>query len=234
MEKRERKLIGKYFLKGKIVLKTGLHIGSSRDVMNIGGVDSPVVRDPLTMRPYIPGSSLKGKLRSLSELALGKKLIEVKGGSNKIRRHECLTYDDAKNCEICRLFGASKGDNFPSRFIVRDAHLSEESAKVLSNTDTDAKFTELKSENSIDRITSGANPRTFERVPAGAEFDFEIIYNIEDEDQKDDDIKNLKGFFRLLEDDYLGGGGSRGSGKVKIEIEEEYEKRAEDYIEVQS
>ncbi|MHA1269861.1 MAG: type III-A CRISPR-associated RAMP protein Csm3 [Candidatus Helarchaeota archaeon] len=212
-----RKFFGKIIITGKIKLMTGLHIGSSREVTSIGGVDTPVVRNPLTMEPIIPGSSFKGKLRCLGELFEGKDLLIIKKGTPEIRRHECLTREDASNCKICRNFGMSKNENYQSRFIFRDIKLTPESKDILEKMESDLYLTELKHENSIDRITASADPRQFERVPAGAEFDFEIIYNIENTQDKDDDIEFLLKLFKILENDYLGGSGSRGYGKIKFE-----------------
>ncbi|MHA1897566.1 MAG: type III-A CRISPR-associated RAMP protein Csm3 [Promethearchaeota archaeon] len=229
-KKTNRNLLGKVFFRGRIILKTGLHIGSSRDVISIGGVDNPIIRDPITNEPIIPGSSLKGKLRSLAELSLGLDLIQVKGGSQPIRRHECNSREEGLKCKVCRLFGMSRTNAIiPSRLIVRDAFLTPESKKKLEEMETELYLSELKHENSIDRITSHADPRSIERVPAGAEFNFEIIYNIENNKDEQDDIENIKKFLELLKDDYLGGGGSRGSGKVDIKIESETKKTIQQY-----
>ncbi|MHA1439955.1 MAG: type III-A CRISPR-associated RAMP protein Csm3 [Promethearchaeota archaeon] len=230
----KRTLLGKILIYGTLEVLTGLHIGASKDVINIGTVDSPVIRDPITKKPIIPGSSLKGKLRALAELSLmnGNFNREAKEG---IKRHECNDWKDAIKCKICRLFGSTGkngGLNHPGRLIVRDLCLTEESFNELEKLESDLYLTELKFENSIDRITSAASLRQFERIPAGSKFNLELIYNIEDENQKNEDIDNLKGFIELLEDDYLGGSGTRGYGKVKIEIEKEHEKKIEDYISI--
>jgi CRISPR-associated protein Csm3 len=220
-------LLGKILIRQEMELKTGLHIGAAKETMKIGGIDSPVVRDPITDFPYIPGSSLKGKMRSLWERAnFDKKFkwINTKGEETEesieyniteaeIRRHECEDENKAKYCPICRIFGSAKG-NFPSRIIVRDSHLTN--YEDLKNIDTGLKYTEWKFENVIDRITAQANPRQIERVPAGSKFDFEIIYNIEDKEQVEEDLVNIKKCMELLEDDYLGGQGSRGYGKVEF------------------
>jgi len=188
------------------------------------------VRDPVTREPYIPGSSLKGKLRALLEKALLSsesnlmKKRNIGTDKNPIKIHVCDSKAEALNCKLCRIFGATAGrnegnDNFPSRLIVRDLYLTEESVDELSNIDTGLQYTEWKFENAIDRVTSAANPRQIERVPRGAKFNLEIIYNVEDPDQIKDDLKNLKLAFDLLELDALGGHGSRGYGKVSITID---------------
>ncbi|ANQ54513.1 CRISPR-associated protein Csm3 [Thermosipho affectus] len=221
----ERKLLGKFIIKGTIKVLTGLHIGGKDLGISIGGMDNPIVRNPINGEPYVPGSSLKGKMRALMERALNKKL-ELVERKNKIRRHECKDPD----CKICRVYGASKEENIPSRLIVRDAFLTEESIKKLENMETDTRYAEWKTENSLDRITCAAVPRPIERVPAGAEFGFELIYTNENEKHCIEDLNLIKQALELVEDDYLGGGGSRGNGKVKFEIKEIIYKPVEYYI----
>lgn len=211
----ERRLYGKLQIKGLIKALTGLHIGGSKETLEIGGIDSPVIKHPLTDEPFIPGSSLKGKVRSLLELN-----FEARGvcriAPTRERRdlpmymHVCKSWEQASKCPVCRIFGASGDSNFPARIRVRDSHLTPLWSKNLVGN------FEYKVENAIDRITSAADPRTIERVPAGAEFEFEIIYNVENLDDLKDDIINLLTGLELLEDDYLGGYGSRGSGKVQF------------------
>ncbi|MDI1471300.1 MAG: type III-A CRISPR-associated RAMP protein Csm3 [Thermodesulfovibrio sp.] len=227
----DKNLIGKIKITGKIICKTGLHIGASKENVEIGTIDSPVVRDPITREPYIPGSSIKGKMRSLLEKALAIQLGIL--GSNNRRNigtknnpvyiHVCDDAEKAIKCPICRLFGSTGkdgGKNFPARLIVRDANLTKESIEKLNNIDTGLQYTEWKFENAIDRVTSSANPRQLERVPRGAEFEFEIIYNVEDEETLQEDIDNLSLAIELLKLDALGGHGSRGYGKVEINFEE--------------
>ncbi|MHA1284853.1 MAG: type III-A CRISPR-associated RAMP protein Csm3 [Promethearchaeota archaeon] len=229
-----RILYGKIILKGILEVITGLHIGTSNEDINIGTIDSLVIRDPITNQPIIPGSSLKGKLRTLAELSLKKK-FNRSFDKGRIKRHECDKWEDAIECKVCRLFGSTGKDghsNHPGRLIIRDLRLIDESIKELEKLDLDLYLTEVKFENSIDRITSAAVPRQFERVPAGSKFKLEIVYNVENNDQKNEDISNLKGFIELLEDDYLGGSGTRGYGKVKISITKEIEKNIEDYINI--
>ncbi len=249
----DRHFYGKVVIWGRIKALTGLHIGSQRDISEIGGIDNPVIKDPITGLPYIPGSSLKGKLRSLFEVFTNSKLDEWKekyealkdysSGSCREEGREncgkffnkkmkngwiavCPDYSSAINCPVCRLFGASgKESNFPSRLIVRDAFLTKDwEDRWRAGEDV----TEAKIEVGIDRVTSQANPRTNERVVAGAEFEFEMIYNVEDLNQWEDDIKNLLTAMALLEDSYLGGSGSRGYGKVRF-LFEAFEFRSADY-----
>ena len=194
------RLVKKIIYTGKIVLKTGLHIGGTNAALNIGGPDKFVVRNPINNIPYIPGSSLKGKLRSL---------IEIKNG--------CSEVSTDPNSESGKLFGVAGGnDNTrPSRLIVRDAELDTESKPGMFEN-TDLPYAESKTEVNIDRVTSEAKPRTFERIPAGAEFKLSMVLNIfEGEDEKELEGILFKAI-EMLQDDYLGGQGSRGYGHVEI------------------
>ena len=110
-----------------------------------------------------------------------------------------------------------KGRNAPARLIVRDCHLLQESIEALKKIDTGLYMTEWKFENGMDRITAAANPRQLERVPKGAKFHFEIVYTVENAEQAGTDLRNLLRAVLVLEDDALGGHGSRGYGKVKFQ-----------------
>jgi len=214
-EERRKPLQGKVILSGIVHCVTGLHIGASKDNLDIGGLDAPVLRDPITREPYIPGSSLKGKLRSLFERRQGVTYNRCSGQG--VYRHECV--DPA--CRVCRLFGAAggrEGDNMPARLLVRDSLLTANSRERLSSLDTGLQYTEWKFENALDRITAAANPRQLERVPAGAEFTFELVYNVEaaNATETHEDLVNLLETLSLLEDDFLGGHGSRGYGKIQF------------------
>ncbi|MCZ7381070.1 MAG: type III-A CRISPR-associated RAMP protein Csm3 [Candidatus Methanoperedens sp.] len=222
-------LLGKVIIKGEMELKTGMHVGASKETMKIGGIDSPVVRDPTTDFPYIPGSSLKGKMRSLWERANAKDKRFFNVDNDGINRHECKLVEpenedktkyqfkkieEIEMCPVCRIFGSAKG-NFPSRIIVRDLHLTKKSEEDLKKIDTGLKYTEWKFENVIDRITAQASPRQIERVPAGSVFKLEIIYNMENKENAESDLRNIEKCLELLKDDYLGGQGSRGYGKIE-------------------
>lgn len=196
------KLVKKIIYTGTITLKTGLHIGGTNAALNIGGPDKFVVRNPINNIPYIPGSSLKGKMRSLVEIANGE-TNEGKPTNNP-------------NHKAGKLFGIS-GDNEkskPSRLIVRDAELD---IHACDFSNTDLPYTESKTEVAIDRVTAKANPRTFERVPAGAKFKLNMVLNIFEGENEAELKETLKQAIRLLEDDYLGGHGSRGYGQVKFD-----------------
>lgn len=191
-------MFAKIEIKGKIRLETGMHIGGSTQFAAIGAIDSPVVRDTYTDLPMIPGSSLKGKIRTLLAKKYNEKLVEPDDDVLKIKR----------------LFGSSKkGDIKSSRLIFSDSILSND--KELKEIGVSS--TEIKTENAINRITAVANPRQIERTVRGSEFDFSIIYNAEKEDEIKEDIELLKEGLKFLEYDYLGGNGSRGYGRVKIE-----------------
>ncbi len=228
MTELNKNILGKILIKGTLECLTGIHVGASKENMEIGAIDSPVVRDPLTREPYIPGSSLKGKMRALLEKALTDELgivgeknrRNIGTDKNPILIHVCEDAQDAVNCQICRIFGSTgRGEgkrNFPARLIVRDLRLTPDSRDRLSDIDTGLQYTEWKFENAIDRVTSAANPRQIERVPKGAEFEFELIYTVEDPSHLQDDLNNLRLAIELLKLDALGGHGSRGYGKVDI------------------
>lgn len=205
------KLKKKIIYRGKIILLTGLHIGGTNAALNIGGPDKFVVRNPINNIPYIPGSSLKGKMRALVEI--------VKG---------CVSSDGKASNDpdsiSGKLFGVATGkdNNRPSRLIVRDAELDVSDNEKFANTDL--PYTESKTEVAIDRITAKANPRTFERVPAGAEFKLNMVLNIFEGEDENELKSTLKLALDLLQDDYLGGHGSRGYGQVQVEMKEPEEK----------
>jgi len=224
----ELKLIGKLLLEGELRCETGLHIGAGKGSLEIGGADNPVVKDAFG-RPYIPGSSLRGKLRSLLEQATGlavpTELVYLsKRRGQEVRIHQSDRPDD----EICLLFGRSPGRQekvagepvegaaaTPARLTVYDAPLDPDSITPPMRENLDDELTEVKSENSIDRITSQANPRTLERVPAGARFRVRFLVDVLCEEDKTL-LALLAQGLRLLEDDALGGGGSRGSGRIRF------------------
>ena len=221
-------LIGKLLLDGEMVCETGLHIGAGKGSLDIGGADNPVVKDAFG-RPYVPGSSLRGKLRSLLEHATGVVspdalvyLSRRKG--QEVRIHQ----SDEPGDEVCLLFGRNPGkmdrvhgeghetaSATPARLTVYDAPLDLDSITAQMRENLDDELTEVKGENAIDRITAQANPRTLERVPAGARFKVRLVLDILCEEDKEL-IGRLGEALLLLEDDSLGGGGSRGSGRVRF------------------
>jgi CRISPR-associated protein Csm3 len=238
-------LYGRVFIQGNIKAVTGLHIGGAAGALEIGGVDSPVIRDPLSNRPYIPGSSLRGKMRSLTEKMAGAELTfyisRVKG--REVRVHVCETAKDNNGeplspekqpyttCPVCPVFGVT-GDEYsdaPTRLIVRDVFLGDESAKALEEAQTDLPYSEIKWEATIDRVTSAAVPRQIERVPAKAVFEgFEMVYSIYSA-QDVERLMTVTEAMQLLEDDYLGGLGSRGGGKIAFEEVQICARNRDDY-----
>lgn len=218
------KLIAIKELKGTITLKSGLHIGSGNMEMHIGGTDSPVIKHPHTLEPYIPGSSLKGKVRSLLEMESG--LMIKTGGdvlSPKILKDNDLTPEQKEACEaILKIFGSSgaeTGEDYnlgPTRVSFADCYLNEEWKKNARVNRW--QLTEVKSENKIDRIRGTAeHPRFIERVPEGTEFDFRLTFKVLDEGDEELFDKWLLRGLKLLELDALGGSGSRGYGRIKFE-----------------
>ena len=197
-------LKGKVILEGIIELETGMHIGGTKETLKIGGTDNPVIRDAFG-RILIPGSSLKGKIRALLERKDGK---YKEDGRGNYLPHDC------GECEICKIFGPHDSKNIkePVRVIVRDAYLQPEENKK------DYDYLEIKVENTIDRLkrtTIKGGIRNMERVVAGSKFKFEVVFNIYKESDKELIKKFIEGM-KLLEDDYLGGSGSRGYGKIKF------------------
>lgn len=218
------KLIKIKKLEGTITLKSGLHIGSGNMEMHIGGTDSPVIKHPHTLDPYIPGSSLKGKVRSLLEMESG---LMIHTGGDVVSSKTLAaakTEPEKKACEaILKIFGSSGADKDdetgfgPTRVSFSDCYLDDK-------WNDDAKknrwqLTEVKSENSINRIQgTAANPRFIERVTEGTKFKFLVTFKVLDEG--DEQLFNdylLKGL-KLLEMDALGGSGSRGYGRIKFDF----------------
>lgn len=212
------KLVKKIIYTGLITLKTGLHIGGTNTSLNIGGPDNFVVRNPIDNIPYIPGSSLKGKMRALVEILHG----ETNAGEPT----------SSINTKAGALFGVSADSKgHPSRLIVRDSVMLTDLDKdeelnmyglsrieIPDFSHTDLRYTESKTETVINRITAESNPRTFERVPAGAIFKLNMVLNIFEGENEESLEATLNQAIKLLEDDYLGGHGSRGYGQVAFKI----------------
>ena len=184
---------------GKLEVVTGMHIGGSSAFAAIGAVDSPVIKDSRENLPMIPGSSLKGKMRTL----LAKEYNETVAAK-----------PDEDNERIVRLFGSAKKGNIKrSRIQIADM--------VMANADEfrqrgNQSITEIKFENTINRLTAVANPRQIERVIRGSEFALDMIYEVEEESEIVEDLSMLAEGMKLLQYDYLGGHGSRGYGKVRF------------------
>lgn len=201
-------------ISGELKCETGLHIGGAAESIEIGGVDNIVIRDA-TGLPFIPGSSLKGKMRTLLELSdptASRNIVEKNGEPCKCGK-----------CIPCKIFGVSASEEMeggmqpgPTRLIVRDAFPTKDTEKMWEDSKEVVAGAEVKWENTINRITSAANPRQMERVPKGSVFDFEMIFSIYD----DEDYNNFRAVFQALkslEDNYLGGSGTRGYGRIKFD-----------------
>ena len=194
-------MYAKIQITGIIKVVTGMHIGGSSAFAAIGAVDSPVIKDARENIPMIPGSSLKGKMRTL----LAKEFNE-----------NMAAKPDDDNEKLTRLFGtAKKGIVKRSRIQIADM--------IMTNTEEFRQrgvqsLTEIKFENTINRITAVANPRQIERVIRGSEFELDMVYEVWEQENPEiiEDMKTLAEGMKLLEYDYLGGNGSRGYGKIKF------------------
>jgi CRISPR-associated protein Csm3 len=241
-EKGHRILLGKVFVKGNIILRTGLHIGGSQESIQIGGLDLPVIKDSANNLPYIPGSSLKGKLRSTLE-KFGERVKDGKKEKlsfnrnigtyrNKVFIHCCDDVRYAVSCDVCRVFGSSgddrsmpkgeKAENLPSLLLVRDALLDESLIGVSS------LFTEVKVETGLDRANMSANPRRVERVLPDNKFNYEMVYSVETlglteksiplfpEGNLKKDLGNILTCMEIIQSEGIGGYTSRGYGKIEF------------------
>jgi len=225
---------GKYLITGRLICKSGLHIGGSTEGFEIGGVDNPVIKDPLSDQPYVPGSSLKGKLRHLLEWSLGPNANTGKPHhfTEETRRDRTeFKPCSCGKCAACQIFGVAtdkpetRSEAGPTRLTVRDAFLTRDedprnpksfySQQELTQLLGEDLYTEIKTENTLDRVTSEANPRPMERVPAGAAFDVEMIFDVYDANDKNL-LRSLFTAMHLLENSSLGGSGSRGHGQVSF------------------
>lgn len=201
-----KQLVKKIKIETIAELLTGLHVGGSKDNVEIGGIDTPVIKlASKGGQPYIPGSSLKGKMRCLLEQVAGSTKV---GGDSKVNNLFGFASTDKRAEQATR----------PSKIIVRDAMLTPESVEELGKCDSlDMPFTENKYENVIDRVKGVAeHPRQIERVPAGAKFNVEMVLNVWDDDDENALKELLQKGINLLESDYLGGSGSRGYGQIRF------------------
>ncbi len=238
------RLAGKVVVCGELKVLTGLRVGAAASALEIGGVDNPVVRDPATREPYVPGSSFKGKLRSLLTRAHGLELRRL----GRVRLHWCDAAEQYRTCMVCPTFGqfpsGPGGGDYsafvtPTRVTVRDARLRPyleveeiiargqgKQARRISwdDVDMDLPYSEVKVEVALDVVTAASNPRQMERVPPGAIFDTELLFSVYradasgiDPEMEQKRLREVVTAMRLLEDDYLGSSGTRGYGKVKFQ-----------------
>ncbi|MCP1309506.1 type III-A CRISPR-associated RAMP protein Csm3 [Paenibacillus tyrfis] len=191
-------------IRGVIHCLSGLRIGGAKEQLEIGGVENNIIRHPLTKQPYIPGSSLKGKMRSL---------LEYKHSPNT--KDPC----DCGSCNVCEYFGSFGLTKAPTRVLVRDAALTKNSQEILQEAlfESGIHFAEIKMENAIERNTGRArSPRPIERVPAGTEFNFEISLRKFDFDDEQALVDFVLEGMKLLQQDYLGSSGGRGYGQIEF------------------
>ena len=215
-----------YILKVSFELLSGLFIGGNNGGFDIGGIDNDVIRNPLTNEPYIPGSSIKGKLKALLKYTTKETKIKKITTVDK----DIVFTDDT----ITNIFGGLEDDTDDvkiSRAIFRDFKLTKDSKKELEDILGVGRFTEIKAENSINAISGIAkSPRFIERVPAGAIFEGEIVLNIFEGDDESKMKDTIKKALRLLEMNYLGGNGTRGYGRVKVKLKKIEKVNIEDEI----
>ncbi len=202
-------------INGQIELLSGLHIGGGDDTMKIGGIDNSVIKNVNSGDPYIPGSSLKGKMRSLLEWHY--RLVNLPNADGKpfsSKLIDMVPADNRKSAEnLLKLFGdAAETNQYGiTRISVGDSPLSSESK------DNEMVLSEAKYENVIDRQKGTAqHPRQTERVPAGVRFDFDIRVKVLEDDEEVGLLEMVALGIELVEQDYLGGSGSRGYGRVKF------------------
>lgn len=240
MNKTTPTLRGKVVVSAEMLALTGLRVGAAASGLDIGGVDQPVLRDPVTDQPYVPGSTLKGKLRSLLTKAHGLPLQELVQRPVQVWLHWCTEEAEYRRCLVCPTFGqfpsGPRGARYdfvtPTRLIARDARLGPEllvmeeggTRKSWSQVDLDLPYSEVKVEVALDVITAASNPRQMERVPAGAIFGTEFLFSVYgadgrgiDQEMEKNRLREVIAGMRLLEDDYLGSSGTRGYGKVKFQ-----------------
>ena len=236
------KFENKTIIKGTLTAIDPIHIGAaSKESLNPVEIDSAVLKDS-NGNPVIPGSSLKGVVRSRFEEVLrasgmrvcdihnendpdcaSKRFIRETKGSNASLLEQAQSYYK-KSCEACRLFG---GRQFAGKLHFKDCSYIGE---------TPCKF-EKRDGVGIDRITGAAKQGVkydFEIIPKGTKFDFELI--AENLDEKQQKYLNLiidwlcgKG---ITDTDYLAVGGktTRGLGRIRLDILENTSKTAADYI----
>ncbi len=248
------KLIGKFIISGTIRTLTGLHIGGSKNTKRIGDIDNNIIKSAKGI-PYIPGSSLKGKMRSMLTKQVGSVAIsaddlqrDIEGVDKKIKEEkkkdkqnsdkintlekyikllenklkEGKTDDNENFKYLYEIFGSPGNEDSieRTRLLIRDACLDTEAFEEKFGDKKeylDFKYSQSKFENVINRVSGTAlHPRQLERVPAGAEFDFKMVYDVYNDEKAEDHLKRISNAMELLEDDYVGGSGSRGYGEIEF------------------
>ena len=196
--------IEQFAINAKLNLLSGTRVGGSDDLLGIGTVDLTCIKNPVTRQPYLPGSSLKGRMRSELEKQLGQF-----GGRDGNQPCGC------GQCMVCRVFGPHFNPRHnlgPTRLIVRDALL-------VSGGEI-----ETKTENIIDRkLGTALHPRQVERVVPDSVFDFQVIINVLGLDQNCSYEGKSGGLalytivrrgMQLLENSGIGSGVGKGYGRL--------------------
>jgi CRISPR-associated protein Csm3 len=209
-------LLKHFQVTGIVTNRTNLRVGGSDPGIDIGGIDNPVIRDPVSRVPYIPGSSIKGKLRSILEYRYGK-VQQVDRGA---RPCGCGT----EGCPVCTLFGPHFNAQHrlgPSRLLLRDAFMLPESVERLGRVAGEGSlYTAVKTETMIDRSTGMAargSLRNQEVVPAGSKFALAMSVRVFEGDDQDQLAGWIREALDTLPNESLGGSGSRGYGWVEVE-----------------
>ena len=193
---------------GVLTIKSGLSIGGSKEGLGVDTKDNPIIRNPLSNKPYIPGSSIKGKMRSLFE-----QYGLAKGGSFPCK---C----GRKECVVCTLFGAHmnvKGESGTPRLMFRDSMLAPEFEDLF-----DEEIVEIKTETMIDRNTGTAatgSLRTKERIAAGVKFNYSIDILVFENDNENKLVEYVKQGLKFIELTGLGSKISAGYGQIDFDIE---------------
>lgn len=218
----------KYIVKGIMINITPIHIGIGESDFDPLQTDNTVIRDNNGM-PYIPGSSLKGVLRSFIEILINSNISEDYEAcfivnkpcldDEKIKAIKNQYKDDDKKiakaiydgmCDVCKLFG---GNHFASKIKIRDS-------KIID----DKFYIDRRDGVVIDRETGTSldgRKYDFEQVAAGTRFDFFMSADNLEEKQKE--------LFKIIinglknEDIYVGGKTSVGLGNIKLTDVEVYE-----------
>jgi CRISPR-associated protein Csm3 len=246
-------MLEKVFLRGTMTALTGLRVGGSEQGLDAAGLEHLVARHALLDEPYVPGSSLRGKLRCSLERLQG--IAGPPAGD-----HVVFGPADDPAHPLVQLFGAAgkDGAGLPSRVLVRDALLTADTRRRLARLRGVLPMTETKAEVCLDRVSAAASPRTVERLPAGAELRFDLVLEVRAAPEaspeglpaglsraleaqrasrteangwgRDEDLRWLVTGLALLQDDALGGHGSRGYGRVKIRLDPLALRTRDDYL----
>ena len=201
-------------IEGTMTAVEGIHIGGNNEGTKIGGCDNPVIRNPLTGKPYIPGSSIKGVMRSTLEK------IEDKSRNGK----PCGCGNS--NCMVCKLFGAHmnlRASSGEPRLLIRDMDIDPEFEQELLDSGANySDIIEIKTSTMVDRSTNtaaGGSLRNVERVAAGTKFKCEFVLKVFDGDDEKAMINAIKKLLTSVEVLGIGSKTTAGCGQVKFDID---------------